>query len=183
MALHQAARAAYKPQIYIGGGVRYAVAPGRTDQHNPFVKDDFNVFNGAVFIGVRQSLEWHLMAADLDKARAEYRELTAMEAATLQGIRVDMRRAHAAYLRADGDLKAARESRKLARQWLKEAKEEYEFDSGQIKELISAFESWAQIEQNYFQAVYNFNMSLADLEKTSGGLTLSQENADALQTD
>jgi len=183
MALREAARAAYKPQVFIGGGVRYAVAPGRTDQRNPFVKDEFNSFSGAIFLGVRQSLEWHLMGADLAKARAEYRELTAMEASALQGIRTDVRRAHAAYLRADADLHAARQSRKLSRQWLKEAKEEYEFDPSQIKELISAFESWAQIEQNYFQAIYDFNMSLADLEQTTGGLALSQENADALQTD
>ena len=74
-ALAQAARAAYQPQVFIGGGLRYAVAPGRTDQRNPFVKDEFNFFNGGVFIGVRQSLEWHLLAADVAKARAEYRAL------------------------------------------------------------------------------------------------------------
>jgi outer membrane protein len=182
-ALRDAARSAYKPQIFIGGGVRYAIAPGRTDQHNPFVKDEFNVFNGAIFLGVRQSLEFHLMAADVDKAQAEYRELRAMKDGALQGIRLDVRRAYANYQRRSGDLESARKSRQLARQWLKEAQEEYEFDPGEIKELITAFESWAQIEQNYYQAIYDFNLSVADLERKTGGMELSKEDADALQTD
>jgi len=32
-----AARSAYYPQIFLAGGIRYAVTPGRTDQHTPFV--------------------------------------------------------------------------------------------------------------------------------------------------
>lgn len=182
-ALRDAARDAYKPQVFIGGGIRYAIAPGRTDQHNPFVKDEFNVFNGAVFIGVRQSLEFHLLAADVDKAQAEYRELTAMEDGALQALRLDVRRSYENYMRRAGDLESARESRQLARQWLKEAQQEYEFDPGEIKELITAFESWAQIEQNYYRAIYDFNLAVAELEKKIGGMTLSQEDEDALQND
>ena len=180
-AMRDAARGAYKPQVYIGGGIRYAIAPGRTDQHNPFVKDEFNVFNGAIFLGVRQSLEFHLLAADVDKAQAEYRELTAMEDGARQGMHLDVRRSHENYLRRAGDLESARESRRLARQWLKEAQEEYEFDPAEIKELITAFESWAQIEQDYYRAIYDFNLSVAELEKKIGGMELGIEDEDALQ--
>ncbi len=182
-ALRDAAKGAYKPQVYLGGGVRFAIAPGRTDQHNPFVKDEFNLFNGAVFLGIRQSLEFHLMAADVAKADAEYRQLASMEKRARQGAQLDVQRAFAQYRRAEDDLEAARESRSLARQWLKEAKEEYEFDPDQIKELISAFESWAHIEQQYLQSIYDFNISVADLEKASGGISLSEENPDALRDD
>ena len=76
---------------------------------------------------------------------------------------LDVQRAHAQYRRAESDLQAARQSRSLARQWLKEAKDEYEFDPDQLKELISAFESWALIEQQYFQSIYDFNISVATL--------------------
>ncbi len=182
-ALRDAARGAYKPQVFIGGGIRYAIAPGRTDQHNPFVKDEFNVFNGAIFLGVRQSLEFHLIAADVAKAQAEYRELTAMEGGALQGMRLDVRRSYDKYQRLAADLESARESRRLARQWLKEAQEEYEFDPAEIKELITAFESWAQIEQNYYRAIYDFNLSVAELEKKIGGIELGKEDEDALQND
>lgn len=173
-ALENAARAAYQPQVFIGGGVRYAIAPGRTDQHNPFVKDEFNLFNGGVFLGVRQSLEWHLISADVDKARAEYRELKAREKSAVQGIRLDVRRVFLDFHRAEKDLEGAGKGRKLARQWLQEARDEYEFDPGTIKDLIAAFETWAHLEQGYSEAIYDFNLSIASLELATGGLELSR---------
>lgn len=171
-ALAQAARAAYQPQVFIGGGLRYAVAPGRTDQRNPFVKDEFNFFNGGVFIGVRQSLEWHLLAADLDRARAEYRALEVRVPGAEEGIRLDVHRAYLDYRRADRDLQGARQSRQLARQWLREARDDFEFDPQTIGELIAAFETWARREQGYGEALYDFNISVARLEKATGGLEL-----------
>ena len=171
-ALTQAARAAYQPQVFIGGGLRYAVAPGRTDQRNPFVKDEFNFFNGGVFIGVRQSLEWHLLAADVDRARAEYRALEVRVPSAQEGIRLDVHRAYLDYRRADRDLQDARKSRRLARQWLREARDDFEFDPQTIGDLIAAFETWARREQAYGEALYDFNLSVARLEKATGGLEL-----------
>ena len=69
----------YLPQLFLTGGVRYAVAPNRTDQHNPFVKDEFNYFNGGVFLGLRQSLEWGLLKAEAARARADLYQLRAKE--------------------------------------------------------------------------------------------------------
>ena len=171
-ALAQAARTAYQPQVFISGGLRYAVAPGRTDQRNPFVKDEFNFFNGGVFIGVRQSLEWHLLAADVDRARAEYRALEARVEGAQEGIRLDVQRAYLDYRRADRDLQDARKSRQLARQWLREAQGDFEFDPQTIGELIAAFAAWARREQGYGEALYDFNLSVARLEKATGGLEL-----------
>ena len=171
-ALVQAARVAYQPQVFIGGGLRYAVAPGRTDQRNPFVKDEFNFFNGGVFIGVRQSLEWHLLAADVDRARAEYRALEVRVPGAQEGIRLDVQRAYLAYRRADRDLQDARQSRQLARQWLREARDDFEFDPQTIGDLIAAFETWARREQAHGEALYDFNLSVARLEKATGGLEL-----------
>ena len=176
-ALARAARAAYQPQVFVGGGLRYAIAPGRTDQRNPFVKDDFNYFNGGVFIGIQQNLEWHLLAADVDKARAEYRELKAREDGAVAAIRLDVRRAYLDYRRAAANLDDARRARKLARQWLQEARSEYEFDLDAIGDLIAAFEAWAGLEQAHSEAIYDFNLSIAHLEKITGGLDLSLDDA------
>jgi outer membrane protein TolC len=123
---------------------------------------------------VRQSLEWHLISADVDKARAEYRELKAREKSAVQGIRLDVRRVFLDFHRAEKDLEGAGKGRKLARQWLQEARDEYEFDPGTIKDLIAAFETWAHLEQGYSEAIYDFNLSIASLELATGGLELSR---------
>lgn len=171
-AMVEAARGGYYPQLMLSGGVRYAVAPNRTDQHNPFVKDEFNYFNGAVVLRLRQALEWDIIGAEVDKAQAEYQELRAKERISTQGIRVDVERAYTEYQQAQSELEAATETRRLSRQWVKEAQDAYELDTDEAKELIAGFEAWAQSEQAYYEAVYRHNLTLAKLEKTTGGLSL-----------
>ena len=173
-ALVDAAKSAYYPQIFLSGGLRYAWAPGRTDQHNPFVKDEFNYLNGGVFLTVRQAFEWGFLGADLDKARAEYFELKAKERGAGRGIRLDIRRAYMDYRRAAADLEDALKARKVSRQWLKLAQEEYEFDPETIQDLVTAFTAWAKAEQAYLQAIYDSNLALARLERTAGGIDLSR---------
>ncbi len=171
-ALRNAAQNAYFPEIFVGGGIRYAVAPHRTDQHSPFVVDNFNYFNGGVFLGLRQSFEWAMLRGELDQARAEYRELVEKERGASQGVRVDVKRAYSRYTIAETGFEVARERRKLTREWLRLAKEEQEFDPGQVKELVTAYEAWAQQERDYLEAIYAFNINLAKLEKTVGGTSL-----------
>ena len=77
------------------------------------------------------------------------------------------------YRRADRDVQGARQSRQLARQWLREARDDFEFDPQTIGALIAAFETWARREQGYGQALYDFNISVARLEKATGGLELT----------
>ena len=167
-ALRSASRSAYYPQVFLGGGVRFARAPNRTDQHNPFVKDDFNFFNGGFFLGLRQSFEWGMLSADEDKARAELFELKAKESAAAQGIRLDVRRAYGKFERGSSGLEDAVEARQLTRTWLGLARDEYEFDPAEVKELIRAFEAFAAAEQAYFQSIFEYNMSLAALERAVG---------------
>ena len=176
-ALKEASRSAYYPQIFLAGGLRYSVAPGRDDQHNPFVKDDFNFFNGGVFLGLRQSFEWEMLGADLDRASAELYQLKAKERAALHGIRLDVRRAHGEFRRADSGLEGAREARRLSREWLRIAREEYDIDPSEVKELISAFETYAVSEQGLSEAVFDYNMALAGLERAVGA-NLSPRSGD-----
>ena len=170
--LRDAAQSSYFPEIFVGGGIRYAVAPHRTDQHSPFVVDNFNYFNGGIYLGLRQSFEWAMLRGELDQARADYRELVEKERGASHGVRVDVKRAYSQYTIAETGLAVARERRKLTREWLRLAKEEQEFDPGQVKELVTAYEAWAQQERDYLEAIYSFNINLARLERTVGGTSL-----------
>ena len=148
--------------------MRYAVAPNRTDQHNPFVKDEFNYFNGGIFLGLRQSFEWGLLGAEAARAQADLYQLRAKETGAVQGIRLEIEQAFGDCERARDGLESAREGRRTARRWLRAARDEYELDPGQVKELVSAFEAFAGTEQGYYGAVYDFNMAVARLERTVG---------------
>lgn len=167
-AQEQAARSAYLPQIFLAGGVRYAVAPGRTDQHNPFVRDEFNLFNGAIVLGVRQSFELGMLGADLDRARAERMQLEALERTAQQGLDLQVSAAHGEFRRAEAHMATALKARNLTREWVQLAREEFELDRSQIRELVSAFEGLAESEEAYYQAVYDYNVRCARLEQAVG---------------
>jgi outer membrane protein TolC len=166
--LRNGARGAFLPQLFVTGGMRYAVAPNRTDQHNPFIKDEYNLFNFGAAVGIRQSLEFGLLRAALAKREAEYRQLKAKESTGLQGIRLDLRRAYLEYQDADEELERMQQSRRLSRQWLREAQEAYDFDpEEEAKGLIEAVQAWANNEQAYFDAIFAHNITLARLEKAA----------------
>lgn len=168
--LVSAADAAFFPQFFVAGGFRYGIAPGRTDQHNPFAVDDFNFSGAGMFVGMRQSFEWGLLKAKRDKAQAQLLELTSQEQAAAAGIRLDVARAYGDVLEAKAGLDAAREGRRIGQHWLQEAGDEYEFtdEADDLKALVAAFESFAETEQAYHQAVYDYNISLARLERATG---------------
>ncbi len=168
--LESAAASAFYPQFFLAGGWRYGIAPNRTDQHNPFVKDDFNFSSLGMFIGMRQSFEWGLLNAKRNKARAQLLELKSQEQAAVEGIRLDISRAHADFAEAKAGLESSHEGRRLGRQWVNLARDEYEFteEAKDLKALVSAFEGFAETEQAYHQAVYDYNVALARLERAVG---------------
>ena len=167
-ALLAASRQAFLPQISLAGGARYARTPGRTDQRNPFVKDEFNYFSFGAFLGFRQDLEWGQMRAEVDKNKAQHMELKAKEKDALEGMRLDVQRIYVAYRQAVAELQRDTQARKLTRQWLRLAQEEYELTE-ELQELLAAFPALAQAEQAYIESVHAFNMSLARLERVTGG--------------
>jgi outer membrane protein TolC len=167
-AQERAARSAYYPQVFLAGGVRYAAAPGRTDQHNPFVKDDYNLFNGAIVLGLRQSFELGMLGAEVDRARSKRLQLEARRQSARQGIHLEIEVAHSAFRRAEHELDSALEARNLVREWVQLAQEEFDLDRSQIKELVSAFEALAATEEAYYRSIFDVNIALAELERVVG---------------
>ncbi len=167
-AQERAARSAYYPQVFLAGGVRYAAAPGRTDQHNPFVKDDYNLFNGAIVLGLRQSFELGMLGAEVDRAHSKRLQLEARRQSARQGIHLEIEVAHSAFRRAEHELDSALEARNLVREWVQIAQEEFDLDRSQIKELVSAFEALAATEEAYYRSIFDVNITLAELERVVG---------------
>ena len=167
-AQEQAARSAYYPQIFLVGGLRYANAPGRTDQHNPFVKDEYNLFSGAVAIGLRQSFEWGMLGAQVDRARSKRLQLEARRQTAMQAIRLEIEAAHGEFQRSQQKIEGALEARNLVREWVQIAREDFDLDPSQIKELVSAFEALAGSEETYYRTIFDHNIALAHLEQVVG---------------
>ena len=119
------------------------------------------------------------MNAKRNKARAQLLELKSQERAAAEGIRLDVSRAHADCAAAEAGLESSHEGRRLGRQWVSLARDEYEFteEAQDLKALVSAFEGFAETEQTYHQAVYDYNVALARLERAVGVAFTSPSSA------
>jgi outer membrane protein TolC len=109
----------------------------------------------------------------VDKAHAQYRALKAKEDGGIAALRLDVELAHAEYLEAREAMNTALQMQTLARQWLQEALDEYDFEPETLDDLVTAFESYAQLERSYHESVYDHNLALAKLEETTGVMALS----------
>ncbi len=167
-ALERSAKADLFPQFYVGAQLRYGYAPNRTDQRNPFVRDDFNFLQGGVAIGFRYALNFSAVRAKADEARAERDGLVARQrmAETAIGVqaRNAARAAQAIALAAETREKAAR----VARGWLATAESNFDLGVGESRDLVDAFQAYIQTKAALLQALFEDNAARAELEYAEG---------------
>ena len=152
----------WEPQLSHG------YAPNRTDQRNPFVRDDFNFLEGGVAIGFRYTLNFSAARAKAGEARAERDRLVAQQrmAETAIGLqaRGAARATQASALAADIREKAAR----TARGWLAAAESNFDLGVGESRDLVDAFQAYIQTKAALLQALFEDNTAWAELEYAEG---------------
>lgn len=167
-ALARSAQADLFPQFYVGAQLRYGYAPNRTDQRNPFVRDDFNFLQGGVAIGFRYTLNFSAARARAEEARAERDRLTAQRRMAETAIGVQARSAaratQSSALAADVREKAAR----AARGWLATAESNFDLGVGETRDLVDAFQAYIQTKAALLDALFADNAARADLEYAEG---------------
>jgi outer membrane protein len=167
-ALARAARADLFPQFYIGAQLRHGYAPNRTDQRNPFVRDDFNFLQGGAAIGFRYSLNFSAARARAGQALAERDRMAAQRRAAESAIALQSRNAararQACALAAEVREKAAR----TARGWLATAEANFDLGVGDTRDLVDAFQAYIQTKASLLQALFDENAAEAELEYAEG---------------
>lgn len=167
-ALVRSARADLYPQIFAGGQLRYGFAPNRTDQRNPFIRDDFNFFQGGVAIGFRWSLNFAATRAKVKELAGEQERLHAQRRIAETAIRVQasnsFRALEGAELVTDVRQKAAR----AARSWLAAAESGFNLGVGETRDLVDAFQAYLQTRVALLQAIHDEHVARAELAYAKG---------------
>lgn len=168
-ALVRSARADLYPQFFAGGLLRYGYAPNRTDQRNPFIRDDFNFFQGGLAVGFRYSLNFAATRAKVQELEGEQQRLGAQrriaETAIGMQARNSARGLEAAELVTDLRQKSAR----VARSWLAAAESNFNLGIGETRDLVDAFQVYIQTRIAQLQSLHDEHVAHADLEYAEGG--------------
>ncbi len=157
----------YYPDLFVSGLLRYAVAPNRDEQENPFAAEEFNYFDGGVFLGMRLALDFGLPARIAGK-RAELHTLLQEQKEAVSGMRLEVERAYREVVEKEQGLKYARQARKNGRALAALSTANFHLGLGEAKEIFEAFGIYTEAAAKYYLAIRDYNVSVAELARVTG---------------
>ena len=167
-ALSRVAKSDYYPQFFFGGQFKYAYAPNRDNQSSPFARDDFNFLAAGAIIGFQQSLAFGGTSAKVKKARLEHQKLEYQTRLAGIGVDLEIEKLYLELKEAQGNMAEAQKARRATRRWFISARDGFNAGLGEASDVIDAVKEYGIIRAKYLEAVFNFNMSWARLQKSTG---------------
>jgi len=167
-ALVKVEKSAYYPVFFIGVKGSIAGASNRDRIHNPFIFDEFNHSYGAVFLGLKWSINFGITKGKVQEAEAEYRKLLEKKRFAEKGIPLQVRKVYLDLKEAKSNIIATEMAYKNAKKWLVTALANFDMGIGEAKEIADAVQMYALAKADYLRSIYNEKMAYANLYKVTG---------------
>jgi outer membrane protein TolC len=164
----EAARSAYYPSLFLAGGIRYAQAPNRDDQENPFVRDDFNYFHAGLALGLRWQLDVWMTHAKVAERQAEVSKVEVQKHNAVSGIALDIQRRYLEVQENQLKIEAAQTARRAARTLLVTTLANFNLGVGEGKDVFEGLGLYAKVVGDYYSAVRDYNVAAAKLSQAAG---------------
>ena len=157
----------YFPDFFISGIFRYAVAPNRDEQENPFAVEDFNYLLGGLYVGCRWELDFGIPHKIAQKRAALFTLLMEKKDA-VSGMLLEVEKAYREVNEKKKVLFHARKSRKNGRAMAALSSASFHMGLGEAKDVFEAFGIYTEAAAEYYLAVRDFNVAVAELARVSG---------------
>ena len=166
--LVDAAKADRYPSFFLAVVGQVAGAPGRDYNPDPYVYDFFNDNGAMPVVGAKWHFDFGILKAKIGQARAELDQLRHTEKTALIGIPVEVAKD---YGKVQENYKASVGMEKAyvnARRWLVTAFSNFDMGLGKLDDIFLAFERYGSFRGDYLMALYQYNLAVAKLDKSSG---------------
>lgn len=167
-ARYLAEKSKYYPMLLAVGGLRYAEAPGREDQDNPFLKDDFNFFDGGAALAIKWDLNFLQTDTNLQQKKVQYLRMKSRLRQVLAGIAFQVKEKYHLLMEKKDNLESSFEARKAGRAILFLNLTNFKFGLGTGEDVFDALSVHARTAGNYFKAIFDYNLSVAELHSFIG---------------
>ncbi|GBD26693.1 hypothetical protein HRbin30_02033 [bacterium HR30] len=161
-------RAELYPTFFLSTGFQYALAPNRTTQRNPFAAEDFNYSRPVGVLGIRWELDFWRKQAKVAEAEADLAKLQAQHRGAVTGLQLEVHRAYGQVLQSREAMQAAAEGRKAGRSLLVATVSNFDLGIGEAEELFKGLGTYTEASTDYFRAVHDYNVAVAELSRTVG---------------
>ena len=166
--LVEASRSDRYPSFFAALAGSFAGAPGRETLHNPYINDDFNHLGGTVLTGVNWHFDFGIMKARVEKERAEYERLTHTQATAQLNIPIQVIKSYQDAKQWKVATEAYQKAASASRKWIVAALTSFDMGTGTADDLLRGIERYGQNRGRYLEALFNYNMSLAQLDYAMG---------------
>lgn len=166
--LVDAAKADRYPTFFLAVMGQFAGAPGRKYDPDPYVNDYFNDNGALPVVGAKWHFDFGILKAKIGQARAELDQLQWTERHALMGIPVEVARD---YGKVQENYKASAGMEKAyvnARRWLVSSFSNFDMGLGKMEDIFQAFERYGSFRGDYLMGLYDYNLAVAQLDKSSG---------------
>jgi outer membrane protein len=166
--LVDAAKADRYPSFFLAVVGQFAGAPGRDFNPDPYVNDYFNDNGVLPMVGAKWHFDFGILKAKIGQARAELAHLRHTERQALMGIPVQVAKD---YGKVKENYKGSVGMEKAyvnARRWLITAFSNFDMGLGKMDDIFQAFERYGTFRGDYLMALFDYNMAVAELDKSSG---------------
>lgn len=162
------AEAGYFPDLALAYRFGTTYAPGITDQTNPFVIDQANYTSIQAGLVLRWSLDLWGNAYRVDRQSALLEDARERSQEALRGISLEVAAAYEAASAAHAQVESWGRGRTSSRRWFIAAMQGRDVGSTEPRDLVDAARAYLGARYAHLQAIHDFNVALAELERTSG---------------
>jgi outer membrane protein len=167
--LVDAARADRYPSFFFAVvGQLAGAGPGRKYNPDPYINDFFNDRGALPMVGAKWHFDFGILKAKIGQAQAELDQLKYTEKTALMGIPIEVARS---YGQVQENYKGSVGMEKAyinARRWLVTSFSNFDMGLGKLDDIFLAFERYGAFRGDYLQALYDYNLSVAKLDKSTG---------------
>ncbi|MDY0040796.1 MAG: TolC family protein, partial [Desulforhabdus sp.] len=167
----QAAKSDLYPSFFAVVLGSFAGAPGRDQFDSPYFTDEFNHAYGGFFAGLQWHFDFGIQQARVDKARAEYSKMLNTKAYAEENIPIQVANIYQEVLQYKTAMEAYEEAASASRKWVVVAFSNFDMGLGTAKRIFDAIDKYGQNRGRYLEALYNYNLALAQLEYAIGAIS------------
>jgi len=164
----QARKAERYPDIYAGVVATAAFTPGRQQINNPYINDPLNQAFATPVIGVKWDFNPGVLSANVSSAEADLRGAVAKAQLAQVGIPFQVSQAYHSVHALNRQITALDQARVAAKRWM--ISSFLDFQAGLVDggTLGMAVAGNVSTQVNYFKALNDFNMQVAELNVATG---------------
>lgn len=168
-ALVDLARARMFPDVGVGVGAGYAIAPQAVRQDNAWANDGLNlVFPYAAFFGARWNLDLLGGSARVSMAESELEETRAFLRLALGGVAVEVENAYATVVEAKGREESWDRAEHHARQWISTVQDAIDLGTKDERSLIEPLRAYVNSRVQHVLSLMDYHVALGELARISG---------------